>query len=250
MKKNKEGVNHYNETELVRRGWTKAGVRDFLGEPDWRPNFAMYGEVKQYRLYSEERVHQTEETESFKEWFEKAQVRKEKARDKANKFYDAKEEEYYREREEYLVELLEYVNRKYEKISVRLNNNMPRLDKIRKTAEDDFKPSLSANPFFSETPQEWSDRTTINYIRHNLSDYEHVIYDCSVGRYLAISKKIHYLIGMRFPELQDGCAKRVKYVFSTEGIKLTGELFSEIFESAPSGEVDESLEDSTAVPTA
>lgn len=228
MKKNKEGVNHYNETEIVRRGWTKAGVRDFLGEPDWRPYCNIYGEVKQLRLYTEERVHQTEKTEKFKEWFEKAQVRKEKARETAQKVKDAKIQEFLREREEYLADLLEEVDNQYDEISVNLNKNMPDLNKIRKIAEDSFNPSLYSNPLFKETPQEWSDRTTINYIRHHLSDYEHAIYETSVVEYLVISKKIHYLIGMRYPELQEGCLKRVKYAFSYEGISFEDELFPEV----------------------
>lgn len=211
MKKSKEGIKHYNETELTRRGWTKAGVRDFLGEPDWRPDFRAYGETMQLRLYKEDRVHETEKTEDWIAWREKSKKRRESARKSADKAKERKAEELENEKQELVKFLWANVSEIRDEISIYFDKKLPTLEILREKGEANWAPAAYHDPNFSETKQEHSDRVTINYLRHHCTPYDDMIYDSSPPEYIVITQKVHELISERFPELKDSCEQRVKY---------------------------------------
>jgi hypothetical protein len=212
MRKDKQGIDHYSETELIERGWTKSGVSKFLGEPDWNPRFRAYGQELKAKLYREERVIETENTDEWKIWRFKSEKRRQSAQARALVKLKLKEEAEaaeQQEQEEYLEEFLGEVR----KIKVHFTNKLDTLDKLRILGEKNWVPAAYQDPNFTETPEQHSDRVTVNYLRHHCTNYDQILeeYDLSDYAYLEISKKVHDLIAKKFPELKKSCNERIAY---------------------------------------
>lgn len=212
MKTDKQGISHLSEAEIIERGWTKSGIKKFLGEPDWRPSFRAYGQTLQWRLYREDRVLQMEFTDEWKIW----RVRSEKRRITSQKTALAKIAEKEAER---LVEIQEEeeIKQQYIKeissIKIHFKGKPVPMEKLRELGEKNWVPAAYQNPSFTETEKEHSDRVTINYIRHHLTNYDEVLEDYNINDcgYHVISQKVHDLIAKRYPELKDACLQRIAY---------------------------------------
>ena len=208
----KQGVNYLSETELIERGWTKSGVTKYLGEPDWSPAFHAYGKTMNAKMYREERVIETEATDQWKVWRFKSEKRRKSAQSAAMARLKAQEEEKAAEARQQAAELAEFLE-DVRKIKVHFTRKLPSLDQLRVLGEKHWVPSLYQDPTFKETPEEHSDRVTVNYLRHHCTNYDDILEDYNLMSegYLEISKKVHNLISSTFPELKAACDKRIAY---------------------------------------
>lgn len=211
----KQGMNYLSESELIERGWTKSGVSKFLGEPDWSPAFRAYGQTMNAKLYREERIKETENTDEWKIWRFKSEKRRESARARALVQIALREEEKAEEEREQQADREEFLA-EVRKIPVRFTRKLPPLDKLRVLGEQHWVPAPTQDTTFTETPEEHSDRVTVNYLRHHCTNYDEILmdYDLMSDGYLEISKKVHELIARTFPDLKESCAKRVAYSVS------------------------------------
>lgn len=212
MKTDKQDVNHLSESEIVERGWTKAGILKFLGEPDWRPNFRAYGKTLQWRLYQEERILAMEMTDDWKIWRVKSEKRRESAQARALAKIAEREAERLEEAKEEQEQIQEYID-DIKKLKVKFMMKLPNIDKLRMLGESNWIPVANPDPSFKETKQEHSDRVTVNYLRHHCTNYDEILYSYNINDigYPILSKKVHDLIGGKFPELQESCDARVAY---------------------------------------
>lgn len=190
------------KTNLAKRqGWSLALIKKLLGEPDEiKHNFIYGGELY---LYHMERILQVEQTDEFKNAQESLLKRKTSAKKVAQRKTD---------------ELIEQVNNMV--INVRfLENKVLQKRAIKSYNEWNLQKSYDRGHYDFDTCDENSnpeflERITVNYIRHNLTDYDYALYETigKVGRkdaILLITKKIFDAIATVYPRYSDECARQL-----------------------------------------
>ncbi len=172
-------------TSLRARGWTDAGIRRFLGQPDCIEEFKVYGRGWCTRhLYLSARVREIEQSPEFAGWHAKSQRRKASARRAVHV------------REANMV-------RRMEDVEITIQGGWTE-DQIRALALRTHGGNYQGNP----GPFTWSARTARNCIRHNLTNYEMLWGLCNRGAtgreaYEVLRRRVDALIDTTYPEFAE-----------------------------------------------
>lgn len=172
---------------LNREGWTTRLVSKLLGEPDMRKSMPYY--THPLCLYSIVRVKEAELTDTFKD----AQVKLVKRRAAAAKAIETKRKKLMAE-----IESLE--------ISVvKMSLNAARKKAIKSYNDWNYLGGASMN-----SDQEFLDRITVNYLRHECTEYDEALFDTygNVGKNEAIKRirqRVFDVIAKAYPELAIEC---------------------------------------------
>jgi len=193
------------KTDLKARGWTEKAIEDFLDEPDIVKEHSTYHRM--ISLYLEKRVISIEKSEEFKTWIEKLKNRREKLKASGLERAKKKREELYS---------------KVDSIKI----SIPRFKKINNLIEkaiknyNDFQFERGVEFGYENTnyatinmDKEFLDRITVNYIRHNLTEYDDHIDDLfgKTGKdqaYSLLKDKILIEIEKVYPEFEKECKKQ------------------------------------------
>jgi len=186
--------------QLRERGWTPAMVRDLLGEPDeLRPNPA-YRTAPPMRLWSAERVADAEADPGFTARKSRAQSRSAPSAKAAGRKRD---------------ELLEKVSAVEISVPQMAWNTLVRgacahynALQLARGNDDYDQATPDSDPAFLE-------RIAVNYLRHELSDYEPELARLfgQVGRADASSvvrKRVYNAIADAYPDLASECSRQLR----------------------------------------
>jgi hypothetical protein len=188
---------YLNSTDLRRRGWTTTAILRFAGEPDDTCLNPYYLSGPLINRYLKKRIEQIERTNKFQDWLDKSKKRKQGAS--------------------------VGVETKRQKLMCYLDGvkiDVPIIDKERLIQE--AVKHYNAMSFCSPGPlkiahetdnEEFLLRIAVNYLRHELSDYEDELYEIygKVGVREAVSKlreKVYDAIGTAYPWLDDECRRQ------------------------------------------
>lgn len=187
-----------NQTALLERGWTKSMAEKLLPEPMRNKHSSYYRKtlVKQWRL---DDVVKAEATEEFKVLQAKAEKRRATGKAVAERKRENTMEQVQRIIEQLDVTVLHRKKLKDETIAAKNAWNLEHgdIDPIR----------------VNELPREVLVRWEVNFIRHNLTDYEKVLHELSglVGKSEAsviIRNAILEKIGEAYPYLKNECIRQ------------------------------------------
>lgn len=206
--KRKNKIKYFSKSQLKERGWTETAINKFLGNWDLEKKNPMYSSSSTMKLYLIKRVKRAESTKKFKQW----SIDRDKRRLAALKSIKTKEDK--------LVEIVKSWNIQIDKISYK---------KILRYAIDDYNDfKLSKNDTKSlinnNTNKEILDRVCVNFIRHQLSDYDGMLYELS-GRtgiskaYLILNQKIYDTISEIYPRYKNECTRQLndkEFMYNTE----------------------------------
>jgi len=187
-----------------KRGWTDALIRDFLGEPDFTKKNPHYSSSAPMKLYYLEKVEETEKLEDFKIRKEKVEKRRGSAKKAAQKAVQTKKENLLRSVEEMEIHVEELKDAAVIKIACESFNDWKRYKR-----DYDYEP---ADP--KKSDKTFLDRITVNFIRHELTDYDHSLHVVAgnVGVLEAvwrIKEKIFYAIAKKYPQYIGECSKQL-----------------------------------------
>ena len=194
---------HYAKTTLIRdRGWTEAGIAQFLGKADSDRVNPYYSSGARMQLYLRSRVEEVEKSRAYAEWKQESEVRK-----------SAAQQAVHTKREH----ILSYV--------AALPIQIPKLteEELVTHACRNYNTHWSG----SRHNKPWADpdtcdehflyRIMVNYLRHRLTNYEEEltrIYG-HVGRNEAweiLKKRVLEAIASQYPILQDECVQQIKKI--------------------------------------
>lgn len=178
------------------RGWTDRGIRLFLGEPDKKVPNPHYKSASPMRLYLKARVEEAEETEKFIEFLESGKKRKTGSR----KAVETKKQRLLKEVGSWDIEI-----QKEDDIQGKVISSYNEFKE-----EMLFERGHEYTPASRNSSKDFLNRITVNYIRHNLSEYDNKL-DVLFGRvgkteaYRLLNKKIHAKIAEIYPRLSEEC---------------------------------------------
>ena len=187
---------------LKYRGWTEGNIKNFLGEPDLLVKNPHYRSAAEMKLYSIDRVVSIESTDEFQNWQKSNEARRQKLKSSALKTMEKRRQELFR-----FVDTLEVVLPKFEKNKLRkqavasYNALWASRGKCEKSA------TLSAS-------DEFLDRISVNFLRHECSEYEHQI-DMMFGKvgndaaYHHLKFRILEKIGEQYSFLKEECSSQM-----------------------------------------
>ena len=187
-----------NKAKLIERGWTSAGIKKFLGDPDETKQNPFYRVASPMCLYKLERVKDAELKEEFIKFQAKSACRKEKAKQvvlvKKDKLQN-------------IVKTWEPSIKKYpitwvRKAAIEAYNER-QLDVM-----SDKCASLKDDPLFLN-------RITVNFIRHEITSYDDLLHKLhgKVGKLQAIDmvrEKVYECICNNYPDLIEECKRQLE----------------------------------------
>jgi len=195
----------YSAPDLKKRGWTEASITRILGHwENERPN--PYGKAPM-RFWTKSKVESAEKTRAFQDFKSKSDVRSKKAKEVA----EVKKKE-----------LLEKIG-SWEPTIVLPSGS------LRKAAIQHYEDLWASKGEFKladSTNPEFLDRITVNYLRHECTDYDPLLEGLAgkIGKFEAYElAKCHVLgaIARKFPKLSKECLKqRQKALNFVEGGSL------------------------------
>ena len=188
-----EKILYFTKSTLLTRGWNQKLIDKLLSPPKLVEN-PHYKKAALMRLFVQEEVFQAEQTEEFLE----AKVKKEKRTQAGLLAADKKREK--------LLELVSGFVFSVRRIS------MESLKKRTIRSKEDWNEQCYWRPYcdFSKADNDTMQRWMVNYIRHNLTDYEDKL-DLIFGKtgkqaaYELTSKLLFQKIAEVYPELQEEC---------------------------------------------
>lgn len=190
-------------------GWTKSLINKFLPDPILKRN-PHYSKAAPMRLWEEDTIKKVMQTEEFQKAMKKASKRKESA----NKAVDTKRSNMHRSIEEFI-----------ESISIKI---LPDDELRSKTLQakqvwyqkhshydEDFDEDVVSNAY--EADEDTLVRWVVNYIRHNLLDYDDFLYriDGKVGAmdaYPEVKVEVLKKIAVAYPKYSDECDRQIFWV--------------------------------------
>ena len=191
-------MTHFNKSELKGRGWTDAGIKRFLGEPDHFHDNPHYRSGPSVCHYLGDRVVEIEASMEFREWRAQSEKRRERARRAA------------KTREAALLDRMT-------KLDIVLPDK--ELDEVRAAAIESYNAYRQENriDYYASmgSDADFLDRITVNFIRHELTHYEVTINRLSgkVGKEEGVAllrEKIFYAIGRKYPKLYSECQRQTE----------------------------------------
>lgn len=192
---------YYNKTELKDLGFTESMINALLPEPTLRPN-PFYRSGSPMRLYPKDVVDSVIESPEFKVDLEKSKAR----RSSAMRAVKTKREKTKRD-----------VDEAISRIKVRCPKGMRTRDgALAAGVRHKERLDASRGEFgdYRNADDETRERWTVNYIRHELTDYESELFDMAgkVGcgeEYWRYKKAVLDAISESYPFLADAC-ERIK----------------------------------------
>jgi len=190
----KEVLSYLNlKSILERKDWTRAAITKFLGEADDYRQNPMYKSAAPQQLYLVSRVEAAETTEEFRAWVEKSKVRRASSKGAA----EVRRQETVDAAKAIVVEVPTF--------------DLEQL--IRKACASYNQLNSYRDGFVAATPNsspEFLDRIAVNYLRHQMTDYEELL-DRQFGKVgtaeakEVIREKVYDAIGDTYPSLADEC---------------------------------------------
>jgi hypothetical protein len=191
-----------SKSGLRYRGWTEKAIGLFLGLPDKKAQNPHYRSGPEVNLFLLSRVVEAENSESYKKFL----VENASKRDSAKRAVETKK-----------VKLFEYVENCKIKVFVRS------LEKVVKEAIEAYnwhKFEVSQHhgydyePATEKSSKEFLDRITVNYLRHNLSQYDDKLVELfgKVGTeeaYKILNKRIYAEIAKAYPDFKVECTNQL-----------------------------------------
>jgi hypothetical protein len=189
------------KSTLKQRGWTDKLISLFYPFPDKTKRNPMYRSAPEMCLYLLKNVEEIERTQEFQEALLKAQRYKVASK----KAIETKKKK--------LMNLIENINILIPRISEKkllekAIGSYNEMQAEREVMNRSFSDHVNKN-----ADKEFLDRICVNFLRHQLTDYEEILSDisCKVGfddGYFEIRKKIFLEISNRFPWLHQECERQ------------------------------------------
>ena len=187
----------FTKSQLKEREWTEAGIKKFLGESDRTEINPIFKNAAPMQLYSIERVEKLEASKEFSDWKEKSQKR----RDAAQKVADLKKQETLSEFDSIKIEVPIMPHKELKKLA-------------KKEYEERQLDRGNYDVDLSYADRDFIDRIKVNYLRHELTEYDSLLCETS-GRYgkleakKLIRRKIFNAIADAYPNLRKECMKQL-----------------------------------------
>jgi len=181
-------------TLLERPGWTRTLLKRLLGEPDQRKK--VYGRTTPICLYQLDRVVAAEQSGPFLE----AQVAIEKRREASTKAVKTKTER--------LMTAIEAMP-----LSVDVVSNKQLLSAA--ISSYNARNPYSDSPAHPKADQAFLDRICVNFIRHELTHYDHAL-EAMAGKtgineaIALLRRRIYTAIAQAYPALADECSNQLQ----------------------------------------
>lgn len=203
-----EKPEYLSQSKIIDRGWTAAGIKKFLGEPDDTAQNPYYRNASPTKLYDITRIEQAEETEEFQQWKEKSEKRKQASKKAAQKKKQKTLEKV--ESRLHTVRLKKkYKNLTPEQLENKAIRHYDNLQEMRAMERGhwDFSP-------VSDPTEEFIQRISVNYLRHEGTTYDNELeqYFNHVGVLEAqdmVREKVYDVIAQHYPYLKEECGRQL-----------------------------------------
>lgn len=209
---NKEYVKeHYSKSEVLALGFSEKLITNLLPEPILKPN-PKFKSAAPMKLWLITDVDEAMKTAEFNEYQEKAKKRREGAK-KAVETKTAK--------------LHEEVSTKIDAISVKKIDGNDLIARTLSEKADWFNYQNMLRNNWYDTPDPYNadkqtqERWQVNYIRHNLTQYDESLYEMSgkVGchsEYIRYKEAVLRKIGETYPKLKEECYRQINKLKSAD----------------------------------
>ncbi len=227
-KKDTENEEYISKAGLKTRGWTDSMISIFLGNPDLERFNPHYKSAPKMKLYKLSRIINIEGTEEFN-------IRRIKSEQRSKVMKKvAKNKE---------MRLLEEIKRL--EISVRIISPESLL-KASIKGYNDFHEYVSMErenydfvPADSGSDKSFLQRIQVNYLRHNLTEYDHELENVAgkIGiakAILMIKEKVYDAIALAYPYLSQECNRQKQRVYTLGQSEVLESIFPEV---KPSGQI-------------
>lgn len=196
------------QSTILERGWTKSMISAFLPDPIEREN-PHYKRAAPMKLWELETVEAMEQTEAFKQKKEKADAHRDAHRASAKKAVQTKIAKLDDELTAFANSIKVEVIADRDLVSQTIDAKNEWFDRISQFRDDAFLCERSAY----SAPDEVKTRWIVNYIRHNLTDYDEAFYSAKgkcgfsslYGKYrnMVLDK-----IAAAYPKYADECERQ------------------------------------------
>ena len=227
-KKDTQNEEYISKAGLKTRGWTDSMISIFLGNPDLERFNPHYKSAPKMKLYKLSRIINIEGTEEFN-------IRRIKSEQRSKVMKKvAKNKE---------MRLLEEIKRL--EISVRIISPESLL-KASIKGYNDFHEYVSMErenydfvPADSGSDKSFLQRIQVNYLRHNLTEYDHELENVAgkIGiakAILMIKEKVYDAIALAYPYLSQECNRQKQRVYTLGQSEVLESIFPEV---KPSGQI-------------
>lgn len=191
-------------------GWTKSLISEFLPEPILKKN-PHYSSAAQMKLWEEKTVEDIMKTKEFQQAMEKATRRKKSA----NMAVDTKRNNMFRSIEDFIESIKIEVLSDDELRSRTLQKKQQWYDSHPYYLEDYLDEEIVENAY--EADEDTLVRWIVNYIRHNLIDYDYFLYKIhgkigSIGMYSEIKAGVLRKIAVAYPKYKEECERQILFI--------------------------------------
>lgn len=192
---------YYNKTQLKERGWTESIIKKLLKDIEPIEFWGVYKSVPQ-KCYLISLVEEIEKTDEFKEYYEKAKTRKEIGKKTAELKRNKNIEKLKQHLKSITIEVIKDDNKLWEET---FNDKMEWYECC-----GNWESISDKNSINQETKERW----IVNYIRHNLTNYDDYCYaiysKVGVGEmYCILHEYVLTEIGKLYPRYKNECIKQI-----------------------------------------
>lgn len=197
---------HYGTASLKARGWTDGLIRKFLGEPDLLAPNPHYRSAPPWKLYLIARVEAIEQSDAFQLAALRARPRRRGAAQAVETKRDAMRRHV--ARLDYAVPAMDR-EQLVRQACAAYNGRIARRSERRRWADE----GVEYRPATPESAPRFLERLCVNFLRHELTKYDHDLDDLigKVGVGLAypiIAAKVFDAIAVAYPWLQAECERQ------------------------------------------
>src|SRR3990167_371939 len=184
---------------LKTKGWTDKGIDLFLQTHDKETKNPVFRTASPMKLYLKTRVEEIEQTKAFQEF----QIGNEARKNGSKKSIETKKNKLLKEICDWKIHL------KYKDIRDIRKNAIYSYNKFKGEMVEEFG-NYDFTPATTDSDSVFLNRVIVNYLRHNLSNYDSKLDDIfgKVGKseaYRIINTKIYAKIAEVYPVLKDEC---------------------------------------------
>lgn len=192
---------HLTKKALKTRGWTDKAIDLFLKTHDKEAKNPVFRTASPMKLYLIERVEKVEQTKEFQDF----QTKNKSKREGSQKAVETKKKNLLNEINNWKIKLEHKDLRVIEKNAIYSYNQFKQ-----ERSDESEEGNYDFIPANSKSDRIFLNRIIVNYLRHNLSDYDSKLGDVfgRVGTseaYRIINEKIYSKIADVYPELKDEC---------------------------------------------
>lgn len=203
-----EGI---TKSGLKKRGWTDAGIRDFLGEPDRTAPNPKYRYAAPMKIWHLHKVNQIEETDEWKEWRKASEKRREVAR----KAVKARKEETVEMVDSISIKLPDLDREELTKRAVESYNSYWKKRERKAPWGHPRKLEYMQKGAAANDDAEFLARIMVNYLRHNQTRYDQLLGHLKgkVGKHKArmcLYRRIYNAIAEKYPWLRSEAKRQLR----------------------------------------